>query len=298
MTTQARTPPEEPLRILPSHERVLRALGRYERLTAEQAQRLLLGKGSLTRAQTRLRELFDDGYVRRKSAGRQEPHGSGSLVYTLDRRGRAYLKNLGVDVPGRLRQSDEEEIATPFLRHSIKVVDVLILHELVCRADTRFSVGRMIGEREMKGRAVKVTMPGGRRRTVWPDAWVDLRIAHRGGEEQLCLAYEVDNGTEWQEAWRTKVQALLAYDSGPYERAFGADTPLTIVVVAPTIARRDQLRSWTEQELAQQRAGTKADLFLFGTMPEDLADAPPFFLAPRWYLLGRAVPLPLVERTW
>jgi hypothetical protein len=295
MTEQRTKPNAEPFRILPSHERVLHALVRYDRLTAEQVRRLLYGKGSLTYAQPLLKTLFEHGYLYRVAVGRPGPEGSGPYVYTLDRRGRALLQSLGVDVSRRLRQSEEKEHSSPHLRHSVAVVDVLILHELLCRDDARVSLARMVGERALKGLAVKVTMPSGRRRGVAMDAWVDLRIPHPNGRvRQLCLGYEVDGGTEWQVAWRTKIQALLAYEAGPYGQVFGVGTPLVIVVVAPDDARATQLRGWTAQELAAQGAEQRADLFRFGAMPHDLADARSFFFSPRWRIPGQDAPVPLI----
>jgi protein involved in plasmid replication-relaxation len=282
------------LPVLPGHLRVLEALNRYERLTAEQLRRLHFGAGSLTYVQTKLKELADAGYVLRVPVGRPTPHGSGPLVYSLDRRGRAFLASLGRDIPARLRQSEERERSSPHLRHSLAVVDVLILCDLLCWRDDRFVLARLMGERELKRRAVPVVMPGGRRRSVAVDAWADLRIRYPdGGMEQVCFAYEVDLGTEWQAAWREKVRALLAFEDGPYTAAFGA-LALSIVVVAPDDRRRDQLHDWTKQELTAQAATERADLFCFGTMPDDRADWTSFFFAPRWRVPGQDDPVPLI----
>ena len=291
MITRAPDPQQTPFRVSPSHARILRAVNRYERLTAAQATRILFSEGSLTYAQKKLRELFLHGYVRRKTTGRDEPRGSGALVYTLDRRGRAYLLSSGIAVPGRLRQSEEEGRSAAFLRHGIAVVDVLILCDLLCRADDRFAVARMIGERELRGCAVTVIMPDGRSRGVTMDAWVDLHI---GGAEQMCLGFEVDNGTEFQTAWREKIRALLAMDTGPYREAFGVDT-LTIVVVARDGPRARQLRQWTETELAEQGADRRRDLFRFGVLPADLSDAVAFFRSECWQIPGQTTSVPLIE---
>jgi len=295
MIKHAPPPSRPPFRVSSSHERVLQALGRFDRLTAEQTRRLLFGAGSLTYAQAKYRELATHGYVLAVPVGRPTPHGSGPLVYSLDRRGRAYLRALGMDVPRRLRQSEERARSSPHLRHSIAVADVLILGELFCRQNPAFAIAQMRGERDLKANPVSIALADGTRRGVAPDAWVDFRIGHPAGEsEQVCLAFEVDGGTEWQAAWRGKVRALLAFERGPYGEAFGVDS-LTIAVVALTATRRDQLRSWTEAELAAQGGGDRADLFRFGTMPDDPADAAAFFLAPRWQIPGGAAPVPLIE---
>ncbi|MDQ2784758.1 MAG: replication-relaxation family protein [Chloroflexota bacterium] len=283
-----------PFRVLPSYERVLQALGRFEHLTAEQTRRLMFGAGSLTYVQARYKQLADAGYVLAVPLGRPTPHGSGPLVYSLDRRGRAYLNALGVDAPARLRQSEERSRSSPHLRHSLAVVDVLILCDLLCRQDPRVSISRMVGERELKARPVVVTLPGGATRGVALDAWLDLRLRCAEIVEQRCLGFEVDGGTEWQVAWRRKVAALVAFERGAYGEAFGVES-LTIVVVAPDEARRRQLCSWTEHELAEQGALPNADLWRFGSMPRDLADAVAFFRSPRWATPRQNGLAPLIE---
>lgn len=306
MSTQPSNPNRRPFRVSASHERVLRALLRYERLTAEQTRRVLFGEGSLTYVQTKDKELADAGYVLAVPVGkptprrfgpleREKPGGSGPLLYSLDGRGRAHLRALGLDVPRRLRQSDERGRSSPMLRHSIAVVDVLILGELLCRADPAYTLEKALGERKLKAHPIGVTLPDGATRGVALDAWMDLRVRYPDGIEQVCLGFEVDGHTEWQSAWREKVAALLALDRGPYTRAFGDETPLTIVVVAPTPERCRQLRAWTEQELIAENAEAKADLFRFGTMPADRADARSFFLAPRWHIPAASTPVPLLD---
>lgn len=294
MTKHTTPSSAKPFRILPSHERLLHALGRFEHLTAEQTRRLLFGAGSLTYAQAKYKELADAGYVLRVPLGRPVPHGSGPLVYSLDRRGRAYLNALGVDVPARLRQSEERGRSSPHLRHSIAVGDALILCDLLCRQDPRVSIARMVGERELKARPIAVAVPGSESRGVALDAWIDLRIRRLDGVEQVCLGFEVDGGTEWQVAWRRKVVALLAFERGAYGEAFGVES-LTIVVVAPNDERRQQLCLWTEQELAERGALANADLWRFGAMPRDLADAVSFFRAPRWSVPRQDALVPLIE---
>ncbi len=294
MTKQSASPSAKVFRVLPSHERLLQALGRYDRLTAEQTRRLLFGAGSLTYVQARYKQLADAGYVLAVPVGRSVTHGSGPLVYSLDRRGRAFLSALGHDVPARLRQSEERARSSPHLRHSLAVADVLILADLLCRQDPRVSIERMVGERALKARPVVVTMPDGATRGVALDAWIDLRIRYEETHGQYCLGFEVDGGTEWQAAWRRKVAALVSFERGPYTEAFGVES-LTIVVVAPNDERCRQLCSWTERELVEQGALSNADLWRFGAMPPDLADAVTFFRSPRWSVPVRVSPVPLLE---
>ncbi len=269
------------------------ALARYGHLTAAQATRLLYGAGSLTYAQARLKQLADAGYALRVPLGRPVPHGSGPLVYSLDRRGRAHLAALGIGAPRIGAAAEERARSASHLAHALAVVDVLILHELLTRGDARCTVARVRGERELAARPVRVAPPGGVVRGVAPDAWVDLRIAGPGGTDRACIAYEVDRGTEWQGAWRGKVDGLLALASGPYREAFGTES-LTIAVVAPEAGRVAQLLRWTEAALAATGSAAEGDLFRFGTLPADPSDARAFFRAARWSIPGRGGVVPLL----
>ena len=94
--TQPMLPITNPaLVLLPAHERMLLAVNRYGLLTAAQATRLISDSRSLTRMQTRMKELADAGLLHRHSPGRSGPRGSLPLVYTLDRRGRQHLRVSG-----------------------------------------------------------------------------------------------------------------------------------------------------------------------------------------------------------
>jgi hypothetical protein len=293
MQQPSRTPSKKRFVVAQRHVPILRALHRYERLTAEQTRRVLYDEDSKSYSQENLLELFRHGYVDRVQIGRAGTSGSGPFVYSLDRRGRQYLLAMGLDVP-RLRQSDMHDTSDMHRRHSVAVVDVLILADLLCRADASFQVAGMRGERALKAMAVRVTMPDGTRRIVAPDAWLDLRRTYPDGAIlRACVAVEVDNGTEWQVAWRKKVRALLAYDAGPYTDAFDTDL-LTIAVVARNPGRQEQLRRWTGAELVSLGAEERADLFRFGVMPEDRADARGFFLTPHWTIPGAAASVPLI----
>src|SRR5207237_2660327 len=117
----------------------------------------------------------------------------------------------------------------------------------------------LLHEQDLKRRPTRVVVEG-QRQSVVPDAWLDFRI---GGPYQVCLAVELDMGTEEQKKWRRKVRALLAFANGPYQEAFGT-TSLTIAVVVTAGEKRlGELLSWTEAELAAAGEQQNASLFLF-----------------------------------
>jgi len=280
--------------LLPLHERLLVAVNRYGMLTASQATRLLFDSRSLTRVQTRLKELADAGCLMRLSPGRSGPRGSLPLVYCLDRGGRQHLQRLGVSVPGRLRQSEEETRSTTLLLHSLRVIDLQIALEQLARRVPTVRISRMLGERALKATPVPVTLPDGTVTQVINDCWADLRLTTAAGIEQQCIAFEMDNGSEYQKAWRAKVTSLLAYERGPYQESFGVPF-LTVAVVTPDASRRDTLRKWTAAANPASGAGEQADIFRFAALPPDWEDVPGFFLGACWYRIGDDVPVPLIE---
>ncbi len=280
--------------LLPSHERLLVALNRYGLLTAAQSARAVSEGRSLTRVQTLLKQLADAGYAQVVTLGRSGPRGSTPRVYTLDRRGRQSLAETGAAVPDRLRQSDEAARSASLLAHRLLTIDLEIALMQLARRVPAVTVMRLMGERALKAMPVSVTLPDGTVTTVIPDCYADLRIRTAAGFEQQCVAFEADRGTEYQRAWRAKVAALLAFEGGAYEAAFGAPI-LTVAVVTPDAARRDLLRRWTGAEIAARGAGAQADLFRFAALPPDWRDIEGFFLGERWYRIGDDTPVPLIE---
>jgi len=295
MTNRAKpTMTHTALVLLPIHERLLVAVQRYGMLTAGQATRLLYDSHSLTRVQSRLKELADAGYLQRLSVGRSGPRGSLPLVYRLDRGGRQYLQGLGVSVPKRLRQSEEETRSTTLLLHTLRVIDLQIGLEQLARRVPQVRIARMLGERALKATPVPVTLRDGTVTQVINDCWADLRLTTATGIEQQCVAFEMDNGTEYGKAWQAKVTSLLAYERGPYQESFGVPF-LTVAVVTPDTTRRDTLRRWTQAEIAASGATEQADIFRFAALPPDWEDVTGFFLGAVWYQVGDNTSVPLIE---
>ena len=130
--------------------------------------------------------------------------------------------------------------------------------------------------------------------TVQPDGFVDLHVRRGGEVHQECYYLEVDNGTEYQVAWREKVRALVAFARGPYQATFGSEPIVVPVVATPGPQRAEQLRAWTEAELAALGAQADAELFAFvGAHPARISPAE-LFCAPVWTMPFHAEPFPLV----
>jgi hypothetical protein len=270
------------------------AVARYRFLRALQLLRLLgYAPGSLTYVQTRLKRLSDDGYLERLFLPRPGRAGSSPLVYRLGARARALLAAQGRPLPERHRPSEEERLGLLFLEHSLAVNDFLISAELLARTTPGIQLARMLVEHELKRRPVRVQLANGRQVAVIPDGWLDFRL---DGRYQCCLALELDRGTIERTAWQRRVEALVAFQRGPYQEAFG--TPALTIVVATTAGaeRCARLRRWSTAVL--ERDGRDAlDLFRFAALkPAELAPAT-LFLEARWLLAQGEERRPLLEVT-
>jgi hypothetical protein len=265
---------------------VLRALAHFHYLTAAQASRLLYpnNKGDNNRYMQRLfKRLVDAGYVLRLRALPMPRYGQAPHVFTLARKGRAYLQSLGVAVEPYFRPSEERRATenSPFMAHRLGAIDVMIAAELLCRAIPSITCPRNLSERELKRGAVHVDVrstDGTRRVAVIPDAWFQLKVDARN---PYSIAIELDRGTEDQKVWRSKIAAYAAWSMGPYQEAFETDN-LTVAVVCPDGTRVAQLREWTLRELALRELTEYSELFLFTAVAPDTTPPRRFFFDPLW----------------
>lgn len=282
---------------------ILRAVGRYHYLTAAQLSRLLYPKLSDENrySQRRLKRLADGKYLLRLRALPMPRYGSPPHIFTLGRRGRAYLTDLGLSLPSYYRPSEEAAAASNnlFMQHTLAAIDVLIAADCLCR-DYPVSCLRLVTERELKRSAIRVELPPGpsaeagtptRRVAVIPDGWFQLVV---GSEPAVSIALELDRGTEDQKAWRRKVAALALWAAGPYQAAFATDN-LTIAVVCLDPRRRVTLARWTLAELTSRDLMALADIFLF-TAADPVTTSPAgFFFGRRWHLLGNGEAVSLLD---
>ena len=79
--------------------RILSVIVRYHCMTALQVTTLLYARASLTRVQTKLKQLTDAGYLIRDRIPTRPTEGSAPLYYALSRTGLAHLASLGMAVP-------------------------------------------------------------------------------------------------------------------------------------------------------------------------------------------------------
>ncbi len=280
------------LALKPSDEQVLKSLHRFHYLSSRQLCRLAYSRGSLTYAQSKLKNLTDAGYCQRIWLPKRAQYGSAPSVYTLARRGINYLRAIGLDVSGRFHPSEKRSLSYLFLDHMLELNDVLISAELLSRAMPQYRLADLRHDQDLKRAPVTVKTKAGGQAAVIPDAWLDLRLQ---GSFRVCLAIELDRGTEEQKRWRQKVANLVAFADGPYQEAFGT-TSLTFAVITTAGDKRllDLLR-WTEAELESMGEASQGDLFLFTSLSPAAAESIEIFLAHCWLQPFCQEPVALLE---
>ena len=283
-------------------EAILQAFARFHYLTAAQASRLLYPNlaDDNRYMQRRLKKLVDTDYVLRLRALPVPQYGQAPHVFTLARRGRQYLQEMGIGIPTYFRPSEEKRVTQnhPFMTHRLATIDVLIAAAGLCR-DQAVMSPRMLSERELKHGALQVAVPPGphsitqetRKVTVIPDAWFQLSVRNTA---PVSIAIELDRATEEQKVWRQKVAAYAYWANGPYQEAFETDN-LTIATVCPTNTRVRVLADWTTRELRARGLEELADLFLFTAASPVTCTPAQFFYDPLWRTAIDVSPISLLD---
>jgi Replication-relaxation len=278
---------------------ILLALGRFHYLTAAQASRLLYPhlNDDHRYMQRRLKRLVDNDYILRLRALPMPRYGQAPHVFTLGRKGRIYLQQLGFPIEPYFRPSEERRATenSPFMTHRLAAIDVMIAADLLCAGNPSIICPEMKSERELKHNAVRVQVPstsGGEVRdvAVIPDAWFQVSYRNR---RPYSIAVELDRSTEDQKVWRQKIAAYLVWAAGPYLEAFATDN-VTVAVVCPDERRVAQLIEWTMRELTVRSAQEDAELFLF-TSQSPVASFERFFLGQVWYQADTGEVVSLVD---
>jgi hypothetical protein len=285
-------------------ESILQALAAYQFLTAEQLAVLRYRPGSLAYARSALRLLALKGCASRRRYPEVGPGGS-PWVYTLTRAGVRHLASGGYShLVASFHPPVEKEYSHLFLRHSLAITDVLIAATILTRRLPDLELAEIRHERTLRQRPVRVAVhdPGGS--AVWsghtvaviPDAWLDWRFKKT---LRLCVALEVDRGTEGPTAFQRKLSALLAFSRGPYQRAFHASSLTVAIATTAGAQRAARLIRWCEEILRELRAEHESDLFLVATLPPTRhgygVDPSTLFLKPIWRRPFHATPLPLFD---
>ncbi|MGD9890084.1 MAG: replication-relaxation family protein [Dehalococcoidia bacterium] len=280
----------------PIDDDIFGAFLRYHFLTSPLVCQLFYAyPGSLTWAQTKLKDLTEAGYLERIYLPRRSRAGSAPSLFTLARPGMQRLASLGHPVPSRARPQRTRTHGFLHLAHAVSVSTLLVNAELLARQHPAITVARMVHDLDLKRHPVTVADRDGTHTTVIPDGFLDLHL--RGGDGrryQASLCLEWDTGSEHGPRYRQRLRSWLQFAQGPYQQAF-ATPVLTIAVATPDATRCAQLVAWTEAELTALGVEDHAHFFLFTALDLETATPEEIYLAPRWSMPFNRQPVPLVE---
>jgi len=292
--------------IKPFEYEIVQVVRAYHFLTAQQLATVYYSKGSLTRARTVLKVLYDNEYLDRRA----QPHigiGQPTFVYALARRGISDLKTHGFSFFSRFRPGTLHTLSALHLDHVLRLNDVLIAAKTLSRLAPDISLEEWRHDLDLKhtpGRVEYIarTTTGERFNetlNIVPDGWLDFRLNLATTKKQLrkCLALELDRGTgTYVPKVKKKFRAYVHYSfaGGGYSRTFGTNK-LTIAYATTAGQNRVQtLKRWCEEALHEQGLEQEASLFRFALLPPGEIDAKHLFLAPIWYKPFEKHPMPLL----
>lgn len=273
---------------------ILQLVRDFHFLTVEQVIRLReLSVNSKPKVQTRLKSLYDNKYLDRRSL----PHvgvGNTEYIYALSTKGMNLLKELGFSGFSRFRPDEFRRFAFPHLDHALAVNDLLIAARLLHNGIPSITLAEMRHDLDLKKTPIRVTverrLPYGDRTdekiTVIPDGWLDFRMAvpDRPKPRRRCIVLELDRGTTSIAPFKEKIRAYFGYAiSEEYEALFG--TNLCMVAYATTAGhnRLRQMIEWCETELTQQRIEHEANLYRFVSLPVGEYNPQEMFCSEMWY---------------
>ncbi len=128
-----------------SDEKVLRAIGRYFYLTAEQITRLLFSPNSHTYTSEILTRLTRERYLERTVMPRESEFGRGKSVWSLMGKGRSFLEGLGISLLPRVSHTAVRSHS--HFRHLLAVNDALIACEVFARDEPGVDLAGFVHER-------------------------------------------------------------------------------------------------------------------------------------------------------
>jgi hypothetical protein len=191
------------------------------------------------RAYWRIRQLWLWGFLERVELPVPRGlRGSKPSLYMLGPQGRPYAdRRLEPGVSAIVRRVDRLDAAS--VPHNL-VTAALWANLIAALHGTNGTVSRWIPERVLRGKKVVLRDPDDNYRLpVLPDAYFEL--AYNAGATVRACFLEVDMGTLTRERFRRKVRAFQLYESsGLFEEHWGSGS-MTVLVIVPSVARRDEL---------------------------------------------------------
>jgi hypothetical protein len=132
---------------------------------------------------------------------------------------------------------------------------------------------------------------------VIPDAWLLFHKFKKKKDSWHPVMLEIDRGTEQQKFFKRQVRArsLFLVSSG-YKKLFGTNKGVIAYATTGNEHRRNTMRAWTQQVLAELDLKRLSSRFLFCNLtPSWEQDAHSVFLALKWYRVKDKNPVALLD---
>ncbi|MBU4444526.1 replication-relaxation family protein [bacterium] len=231
----------------------------YHFLTLDQI-RLLAGFGCRNRASTRLRKLFDNGFLSRRFLS--VFRGGGRIIYFLGPAGVEIISGkYGVDAM-TIKQKRKQllKIKNVFLPHYLAINGFRLAFSLASKSKPEITLKSWKTQKE-----IPLCLE---ERKFYPDAY--FVYGFRGKLYSIFL--EVDRSTESNKRFQEKVDNYLKYGfDGYYQKQFGFQF-FRVLVVCQTMARLRNLKKAIEQ---------KTDKMFWLAVQQDIR--PEMILAKIWH---------------
>jgi Replication-relaxation len=201
---------------------LLRELAVMRILDREQAQ-LAAGFRSITRANTRIPKLVQEGLATRFYIASEK--GGKKSLYSLTPKGAALAL---VPVTGIQRKKNQVLVGDLFIAHQLKINDVYL--------SLKYRPIPIAGVRLLGWKTFSAPLSSAAR--IIPDAYFELTVP----DKSVCCFLEVDLGGETAKIWRAKIEYYLRLAvTGEFEQLFQR-SQFRVLIITTSAARIHSLR--------------------------------------------------------
>ncbi|MDP3041761.1 MAG: replication-relaxation family protein [Candidatus Omnitrophota bacterium] len=226
---------KNPLVLQERDKKIIALCHDYHFLTLNQI-RLLLSFGSQSRASTRLRKLFDNGYLSRRFLPVLQ--GRAKILCFLGPKGVELIsEKSGID-PLKIKQKRKQllEIRNFSLPHYLLINEFRLAFSLASKNSPEISLKSWSTQKEIPLRLEE--------KEFYPDAY----FIYGYREKLYSLFLEIDRSTETNKRFAGKVENYLKYGFDGYYRKQSGFQFFRVLIVCPSAARLKNLKKLIEQK--------------------------------------------------